>query len=131
MFDRIQSLLQHYYGHDQMIDSSSLVTSHIEVITFTLHPVNHQDPKVEDFKLPEMVRDASDVQLEEVDVVVALKPDLSYLAAWRELLEGCHLIVMQGEDFTGAIHVPAGFDDVDVYTRCDMVRLLGPELVER
>ncbi|KAG0561752.1 hypothetical protein KC19_9G088800, partial [Ceratodon purpureus] len=83
---------------------------------------------VEDFKLPEMVRDASDVQLEEVDVVVALKPDLGYLAAWRELLKGCHLIVVQGGDFTGAIHVPAGFDDVDVYTRCDMVRLLGPEL---
>ncbi|KAG0598457.1 hypothetical protein M758_12G075300 [Ceratodon purpureus] len=76
-----------------------------------------------------MVRDASDVKLEEVDVVVvALKPDLGYLAAWRELLKGCHLIVVQGEDFTGAIHVPAGFDDVDVYTRSDMVRLLGPEL---
>ena len=70
-----------------------------------------------------------DVQLGEVDVVVvALKPDLSYLTPWRELLKGCHLIVVQGEEFAGGIRVPEGFDDVDVYTRGDMVQLLGAEL---
>lgn len=78
-----------------------------------------------------MVNAVPDVQLEEVDVVVvASKPDLGYLVAWRELLKGCHLIVVQGEEFSGAIRVPEGFDDVDVYTKENIVKLLGPELAK-
>jgi reversibly glycosylated polypeptide/UDP-arabinopyranose mutase len=77
-----------------------------------------------------MARDASDVQLSEVDVVVvALQPSLSFLAPWRELLQGCHVIVVQGEDFPGVIRVPEGFENVDVYTRATMARVLGPELL--
>lgn len=79
--------------------------------------------------LIEMVKAVPDVDLQEVDVVVAaLSPDLRYLTPWRALLEGCHLIVVQGEDFAGPLRVPEGFDDMEVYTRSDMVKLLGQEL---
>lgn len=67
----------------------------------------------------------------EVDVVVAaLKPDLGYLEVWREMLKGCHLIVVQGEAFPEPIRVPEGFD-ADVYTRDDIVKLLSAELVKK
>lgn len=69
------------------------------------------------------------VDFREVDVVVAaLHSDLSYLTAWQPLLRGCHLIVVQGSDFQGPIHLPPGFADADIYTLSSIGKLLGPEL---
>lgn len=79
-----------------------------------------------------MVKIVPDVQLSEVDVVVAaLKPDLSFLSPWRSLLQGCHLIVVQGEDFPLPMKLPQGFTDVEVFTRGDIVKLLGQELAKK
>lgn len=76
-----------------------------------------------------MVKSVANVDLEEVDVVVAaLNPDLGYLTSWLELLRGCHLIVVQGEDFPSPIRLPKGFEDVEVYTRSSILKLLGPDL---
>lgn len=79
-----------------------------------------------------MVRAVPDVDLEEVDVVLAaLDPDLRYLAPWRALLQGCNLIVVQGEDFPGALRLPDGFESVEFYSRSDMAKLLGQELYQK
>jgi reversibly glycosylated polypeptide/UDP-arabinopyranose mutase len=60
----------------------------------------------------------------EIEVVVPTIRSLENLEAWRKLLEGVHVIVVQDGDPDTPIEVPQGLN-VTVYTRRDVERLLG------
>ena len=61
----------------------------------------------------------------QLDVVIPTIRDLSFLEDWRPVLARYHLIVVQDGDAGRDVAVPPGFD-ADVYTRADVLALLGP-----